>query len=145
MRTSWLPQAACGALLLFSLGAGARAQSAAGDGAPPRQPQADQQGAAAGEAPPAPVQSARTPADPGDLERRPDDAVEHLERIEAIVDEVLGPREKPAAGDAVGTTGTPMTAATGETVVMQRAKLEEIRLHLQQMRMALAAPPKPAP
>jgi hypothetical protein len=150
--------AVCGSLMLFSLTAWSGAQSTTDESVSPRAQEADQKGAAAGEAPPAPVQSARTPAD--DKDARPpaprgrQDAAEHLARIEAIVAEALGstpqteaPKtEAPAkpdvdatGDDAVGTTGTTMTEESGETVTMERARLEEIRMHLEQIRTALDA------
>ena len=130
------------------------AGDAAGNGgqtpAPIREESADQQGAAAGEAPPAAQQSARTPAEP-ESSKTPAErparvshaAAEHLDRIEEILREALPPRQKPAKGsDPVGTTATPMTEQTGETVTIARAKLEEIRMHLQQVRTALEASSK---
>jgi hypothetical protein len=39
----------------------------------------------------------------------------------------------------MGTAGTPPTAQTGELITIERAKLEEIQLHLEQIRTALAA------
>ena len=150
-------QAVCGSLMLFSLTAWSGAQSTTDEPVSPRAQEADQKGAAAGEAPPAPVQSARTPADKDarpPARRGRQDAAEHLARIEAIVAEALGSTPKTEApkteapakpdvdatgDDAVGTTGTTMTEESGETVTMERARLEEIRMHLEQIRTALDA------
>jgi hypothetical protein len=121
---------------------------------PVREETADQQGATAGEAPPAPVQSARTPAAPDRSSAGPQPsakrgsraALEHLARIEALVDEALGKTTKGARpSDPVGTTGTPMTEQTGEKIPVERAKLEEIRMHLGQVRTALAETSKAKP
>ena len=139
--------------MLFSLSAWAGAQSTTDESTSPRVQEADQKGAVAGEAPPAPVQSARTPADEKDAKppapRGRQDAAEHLARIEAIVEEALGSTPKTeaptlpnvdATGDeAVGTTGTTMTEESGETVTIERARLEEIRMHLEQIQTALDA------
>jgi hypothetical protein len=113
---------------------------------PVREESADQQGAVAGEAPPAADQSARTPAEQESKRttarpaRVSHAAAEHLDRIEEIVREALRPHEKPPKGrDPVGTTGTPMTEETAETITIARAKLEEIRMHVEQARTALDA------
>jgi hypothetical protein len=117
---------------------------------PVREESADQQGAAAGEAPPAAEQSARTPAEQGSSKgatarpaRMSHAAAEHLDRIDEILREALRPTEKPSKGsDPVGTTGTPMTQETAETITLARAKLEEIRMHVEQARAALEASKK---
>ena len=75
----------------------------------------------------------------------PQDAAEHLARVEAIVREALDAKrgdEPPEEEEPIGTAGTPLTAQTGEVVTIERAKLEEIQLHLEQIRTALAARPR---
>jgi hypothetical protein len=147
------------AVLCVSLVAGASSQSTTGEPAEAiEEEEADRQGAVAGEAPPAEVQGERSPegegqvveprpprARPhqGQVKPRPNDAAEHLARIEAIVSEALAGR--PATertGEQVGTTGTPMTEPSGDVLVIERSKMEEIRMHLEQLRTALAQPPK---
>ena len=145
-KASWTIVALTGFLMLTPVHQG-RGQAPE----PVREETADQQGATAGEAPPAPDQSARTPAAPDRSSNAPSpsakppsrSALEHLARIEELVDEALGHATKGARpSDPVGTTGTPMTKPTGEKVSVERAKLEEIRMHLGQVRTALTAPSK---
>lgn len=150
--------------LSVALAAGASGQSTTGEPAErPAEQEADRKGAVAGEAPPAEVQSERSPAGeegsaderesparprPGRVKPRPGDAAEHLSRIEAIVEQALSarpaepPEDETAAGTA-GTTGTPVTEPTGEMLTIERAKLEEIRLHLAQLRTAMGLPERP--
>ncbi len=147
------------AVLCVSLVAGVSSQSTSGEPAEPIEEQeADRQGAVAGEAPPADVQTERSPEgegqvaeprppstrpDQGQVKPRPNDAAEHLARIEAIVSEALAGRPvREGTGEKVGTTGTPMTEPSGDVLVIERSKMEEIRLHLEQLRTALAQPAK---
>lgn len=147
------------AVLCVSLVAGVSSQSTSGEPAEPIEEQeADRQGAVAGEAPPAVVQTERSPEgegqvveprppgirpDQGQVKPRPNDAAEHLARIEAIVSEALAGRPvTEGAGEKVGTTGTPMTEPSGDVLVIERSKMEEIRMHLEQLRTALAQPAK---
>jgi hypothetical protein len=154
-RIFWTQVAA--AALCVSLVAGVSSQSTSGEPAEPIEEQeADRQGAVAGEAPPADVQTERSPegeervaeppAAPPDrdkVKRRPADAAEHLARIEAIVSEALAGRPATeGTGEKVGTTGTPMTEPSGDVLVIERSKIEEIRMHLEQLRTALAQPAK---
>ena len=148
-------------LVLLALPAVSAPQPAAGETAEPvLELEADQQGAVAGEAPPAAAQSTPTRQKPAELPRAtaprersprsvakdgPADAAEHLARVEAIVREALDATrgdEPPEDEEPIGTTGTPLTAETGEVVTIERATLEEIRLHLEQIRTALAGHPR---
>jgi hypothetical protein len=154
-RIFWTQVAA--AVLCVSLAAGVSTQSTE-PAEPIAEQEADRQGAVAGEAPPAAVQSERSPEgegqnvepgqpgarpDRGTVRPRPGQAAEHLARIEAIVSEALAGRPvTEGTGDKVGTTGTPMTEPSGDVLVIERSKMEEIRLHLEQLRTALAQPPK---
>jgi hypothetical protein len=156
-RIFWTQVAA--AALCVSLVAAVSSQSTSGEPAEPIEEQeADRQGAVAGEAPPADVQTERSPegegqvVEPrapavpparGQVKPRLNDAAEHLARIEAIVSEALAGRPATkGTGEQVGTTGTPMTEPSGDVLVIERSKMEEIRMHLEQLRTALAQPPK---
>jgi hypothetical protein len=90
------------------------------------------------------VQQQTHPSEPAP----PVDVHQHLERIEQIVNTILeiGPPGEPITADEerigdvpqrVGTTGTPVSARTGETVIVDRAKLEDLRVHVRQAREAL--------
>jgi hypothetical protein len=78
----------------------------------------------------------------------PIDVGQHLERIEQILDSMLAiaPPGRPMTAEderaadppqRVGTAGTTVTERTGETVIVERAKLEDLRVHVQQAREAL--------
>lgn len=127
-------------LVLLAVPAVAAPQPAAGETAEPvRELEADQQRAVAGEAPP--TDTAR----PSAVKGGPKDAAEHLARVEEIVREALEAKRgdaPPEEEKPIGTAGTPLTAQTGEVVTIERAKLEEIQLHLEQIRTALDARPK---
>lgn len=112
-----------------------------------REQEADQKAAVAGEAPAsehrqedAAEEAIQVPTDsaaPGRAQaaaRR--DALQHLGRIETIVLRLL--EEGAAHGEApVGTRGTPVAGETGEMMAVPRTRLEEIRVHLEQLRTAL--------
>jgi hypothetical protein len=76
------------------------------------------------------------------------DVLQHLDRAEQIVDSLLAiaPPGGPVSVDderttdepqRVGTAGTTVTPRTGETLLVERAKLEDLRVHVQQAREAL--------
>jgi hypothetical protein len=78
----------------------------------------------------------------------PVDVGQHLERIEQILESMLAiaPPGGPIAAEdervadppqRVGTAGTTVTERTGDTVLVERAKLEDLRVHVQQAREAL--------
>ena len=101
-----------------------------------------QKAGAAGEAPPSDERSTPAAGRPRVAGKR-QDAREHLARIEEIVQQALdgpGPTESP--GDPVGTAGTPPTSQSGERLLIDRSQLEEIQMHLQQIRLALGGAPR---
>jgi hypothetical protein len=71
------------------------------------------------------------------------DAETHIAAIERILDEASGSSASGAAA-STGTSGTPASGTTGSasagatgTVTLDRAKLEQIRMHLQQLRQSI--------
>jgi len=111
-----------------------------------REQEADQKAAVSGEAP-APEHRREQPLEdaiqaPGEPPagaplrqgaRR--DALEHLGRIETIVSRLLD--DETSAQEPVTTRGTPVAEDSGERVPVPRARLEELRTHIEQLRTAL--------
>ena len=140
MNRGIVPPLTAAALALVLAGAAA----VAGAAAEPRTPAVPAQagGTASG-------QPATPPAGTGAIaDATPGDVRQHLDRLEQIVESILSvaPDGEPIVAGReqatdeptrVGTAGTPVTERTGETVVVERAKLEDLRVHVRQAREAL--------
>lgn len=109
-------------------------QKAAGDGAPAPPASPDAAPAASAAPASAPTTSAPSTAEPGTMDQ--ESAMRHIEAIEAIVSGGAAPSSSEA-GAAAGTAGTPAGAAAASGITLDRTKVEQIRMHLAELRKAI--------